>query len=219
MDIPGLGVFLDWQHAAGFIAAGLVFSSFCMKTMIPLRSAALASNVAFLAYSVPLGLWPIAILHGALLPLNLARLLELRRLVRRLRDARVGDFDITALLPLMKRESFPAGHAIFRRGDPAEKAYYLHSGRIDLPEFGAVLYAGAFFGEVGLFTPDNARTATAVCATPVELYSIDAKGIVSAFSQEPGFAVHLIGLVGTRLNEDMNRLKTRAVAPTPATAD
>lgn len=188
MDIPGLGVFLDWQHAAGFIAAGLVFSSFCMKTMIPLRSAALASNVAFLAYSVPLGLWPIAILHGA-------------------------------LLPLMKRETFPAGHAIFRRGEPAEKAYYLHSGRIDLPEFGAVLNVGAFFGEVGLFTPDNARTATAVCATPVELYSIDANGIVSAFSQEPGFAVHLIGLVGTRLNEDMNRLKTRAAAPAPATAD
>lgn len=52
-----------------------------MKTMVPLRWAALASKVAFLIYSVPLGLWPIAILHGALLPLNQIRLLELRQIV------------------------------------------------------------------------------------------------------------------------------------------
>lgn len=208
--VEALAGALDLVHLAGIGAACLVFSSFYMKTMIPLRSAAVASNVAFLAYSVPLGLWPIAILHSALLPLNLMRLLELRRLVRRLRDAKAGDFNIAALMQLMKKETFPAGHVMFERGDKADKAYYLASGRVEVPAYGVVLDAGAFFGEIGVFMPDNARPSTVVCLTDVEVFAIDARNIVSAFTLEPGFAVHLIGLACARMNENVDYFKTRA---------
>ena len=40
--------------AMGYIAALLVFMTFWMKTMVPLRLAGLASNVFFIAYG---GLW------------------------------------------------------------------------------------------------------------------------------------------------------------------
>lgn len=58
----------------GYLAAGLVFASFCTKRIVPLRSIAIGSNIAFINYSYLGGLWPILILHVALLPLNILRL-------------------------------------------------------------------------------------------------------------------------------------------------
>ncbi len=187
-----------------------------MKNMVPLRWAALASNVAFLAYSVPLGLWPIAVLHGALLPLNLIRLLELRQLVRRLRNAKAGSFDTSVLMQVMKREIYPAGHVMFERGEVADKAYYLASGRVAVPAYGAEVAAGAFFGEIGVFMPGNLRPSTVVCVTDVEVFVIDANGIVAAFALEPGFAVHLLGLACARMNANVEHFKAQQVAPTTA---
>ncbi len=61
-------------NAVGFLAAGLVITAFCMKDILHLRIVAVASNVAFLAYGVRLGLMPVWLLHLALLPVNLVRL-------------------------------------------------------------------------------------------------------------------------------------------------
>jgi hypothetical protein len=60
---------------AGYIACSLVFLTFYMKGMVPLRLAALCSNVAFLIYAFALHLAPIAILHSALIPVNIIRLI------------------------------------------------------------------------------------------------------------------------------------------------
>jgi hypothetical protein len=64
---------------AGYIASSLVFLTFYMKGMIPLRLVALCSNVAFLIYAFALHLAPIAILHGALIPMNVCRLISFWR--------------------------------------------------------------------------------------------------------------------------------------------
>jgi hypothetical protein len=61
-------------NAIGFLAAGLVITAFCMKDILHLRIIAVASNVAFLAYGVALGLIPVWLLHAVLLPVNLVRL-------------------------------------------------------------------------------------------------------------------------------------------------
>jgi len=45
-----------------------------MKDMLHLRIVAVASNVAFLAYGVALGLIPVWLLHLVLLPVNVIRL-------------------------------------------------------------------------------------------------------------------------------------------------
>jgi len=57
-------------NAAGYLASGLVIVAFCMKNIIPLRSVALTSNVAFLIYGIGLGLAPVWLLHAILLPVN-----------------------------------------------------------------------------------------------------------------------------------------------------
>ena len=61
----------DWL---GIFGSVLVFASFWMKSTVPLRLVALASNVVFIAYAYSAWLIPILVLHCALLPLNLVRL-------------------------------------------------------------------------------------------------------------------------------------------------
>jgi len=65
--------------AVGFLAAGLVIAAFCMKDILHLRIVAVASNAAFFAYGVALGLMPVWLLHLVLLPVNLVRLWQVGR--------------------------------------------------------------------------------------------------------------------------------------------
>jgi hypothetical protein len=62
-------------NVVGYVASALVVITFYMKEMVPLRVAALCSNVAFLIYGVGLGLGPVVLLHGMLIPLNAWRLM------------------------------------------------------------------------------------------------------------------------------------------------
>lgn len=63
----------------GYLASILVFTAFYVKRIMPLRLIALSSNIAFIAYASFAHLLPIVILHSLLLPLNLQRILELRK--------------------------------------------------------------------------------------------------------------------------------------------
>ena len=54
----------------GYLAAGLVFATFCMRSMVPLRLVAIASNVAFIAYAYLGELTPVLVLHGLLMVVN-----------------------------------------------------------------------------------------------------------------------------------------------------
>ena len=65
---------MRWVDLAGYVASSLVFLTFYMKGMVPLRLVALCSNVAFLIYACTRHLAPIVILHGALIPVNVSRL-------------------------------------------------------------------------------------------------------------------------------------------------
>ena len=65
---------MHWVNWTGCVASLLVFLTFYMKDMVPLRVVALCSNVAFLAYAAALHLAPIFILHSALIPINARRL-------------------------------------------------------------------------------------------------------------------------------------------------
>jgi CRP/FNR family transcriptional regulator, cyclic AMP receptor protein len=44
---------IGWSDAVGYVASLLVFCTFYMRTMLPLRVVAIASNVAFMIYGLP----------------------------------------------------------------------------------------------------------------------------------------------------------------------
>jgi hypothetical protein len=60
----------------GYIASFLVLATFSMRRMVPLRIVAILSNIAFFEYGFNLGLKPVALLHGLLLPINICRLAQ-----------------------------------------------------------------------------------------------------------------------------------------------
>ena len=49
---------MTFSDGVGYVAAALVLLTFCQKQMIPLRLAALGSNLAFFTYGLVLGLAP-----------------------------------------------------------------------------------------------------------------------------------------------------------------
>ena len=59
----------NWVQAAGYAASALVLVTFCMRTMIPLRIAAVCSNLAFIVYGFYAQLYPVLFLHGGGAPL------------------------------------------------------------------------------------------------------------------------------------------------------
>ncbi|HTM63049.1 MAG TPA: hypothetical protein VL360_00955 [Gammaproteobacteria bacterium] len=66
----------EWVDVIGCMAAVLVALTFYMKSMVALRSIAIASNICFIAYAYyadPI-LYPILYLHLFLFPLNSYRL-------------------------------------------------------------------------------------------------------------------------------------------------
>jgi CRP/FNR family transcriptional regulator, cyclic AMP receptor protein len=186
---------------AGWVAAVLVFCSFFMKTMIPLRLVAIASNVAFMAYAL-LGLsfgvfgrlYPILVLHAALLPLNVLRLRQITTLTRAVREASDDDV-IRALIPYMAKETRAQGDVLFEQGQEADKLYVVQKGSVFFPEIEKRLSAGAVFGEVGLFAEEHRRALTAVCEEPCEFATIGRDKVLELYYQNPEFGFFLIRLV------------------------
>jgi CRP/FNR family transcriptional regulator, cyclic AMP receptor protein len=187
-----------WIDMAGYVASLLVFATFYMKTMIPLRIIAVLSNVAFIVYASSDGLYPILVLHSVLLPLNLSRIsqtVELKKLVER---ATKGDVSVKCLGPFMKPVRWEAGGVIFNRGEHADCLYILAVGKIGLEESNHVLQAGDLFGAIELFSDARQRTQTAWALTDVELLRLTGAELAKACYQNPGLAFHLLRLSANR---------------------
>jgi hypothetical protein len=204
-----------WLVIAAWFASALVFVTFFMKTMVPLRLVAIGSNVAFMSYAL-LGLrygvfgrlYPILVLHACLLPLNVIRLRQQRGLVRAVRS--VSDEDaIQALIPFMKPESRRSGEVLFRRGDPAERLFLLREGKVLFPEIGKHVEAGPVFGEVGLFSAEGKRALTAVCETDCRLLTITKEKTLELYYQNPRFGMFLMRLVSDYARENAALLPGR----------
>lgn len=197
--------------ASAAIAGLLVLGGSFVKTMIPLRWLAVGSNLGFIVYAALMPSLPMLVLHGALLPINVWRAVEMVRLTRRVRSAARRREGIGLWLrPYMTLRKLPAGHVVFRKGDPADHLYLLASGRIELVEIGVVLEPGRVFGEIAFFSPDRSRTLTARCVGPCELLHIDEITVRQLSYQNPDFGFELIGLVAARLSDDVRRLERSA---------
>jgi CRP/FNR family transcriptional regulator, cyclic AMP receptor protein len=212
-----------WIVVAGWLASLLVFSAFFMKTMLPLRLTAIASNVAFITYTL-LGLrygifgrlYPILVLHACLLPLNLVRLRQLNRLVEASQGASNREA-IQALIPYMKPRSYAAGDVVFTRGDRADTLYVIQHGVLVFPETGKRVSAGAVFGEVGLFAPQGVRSLSAVCESDCRLAEISKEKALELYYQNPSFGMFLIRLVaGFLLEGNLPAASGIGATPRPA---
>lgn len=203
-------------EALGYLAAALVFSAFCMKRMVPLRLTAIASNVAFISYGYLAGLTPILALHMVLLPLNVWRTVELARMVRRARGAIDGHAVADWLKPYARSAVFPAGAEIFRKGDRADRLYFIVRGSVGIGEVDVLLGPRSVFGEIAMFSRARTRTQSATAMEPTEVLWVGEDDLALICHQHPGLTLYLIRLVTGRLVADSDRYGAEPdVAPSP----
>ena len=198
----------------GYLASALVFATFYMKTMMPLRAVAIASNVAFISYGYVGGMAPILILHVALLPLNLWRLHQTRQLVKKVRLATEGDLSFDWLIPHMSYRSFAAGDTIFRKGDSARELFLITAGTVRLIELRVEVGKGSMVGEIGVSSPHKSRIATAVAVTRVDVMAIAEDRVIALYNDNREFGFYLVSLITKRLVANFEELERR-VAATP----
>ena len=203
---------IDWIELSGYLASALVFLTFYMKTMIPLRLIGILSNVAFMTYGFGGRIYPVLILHAILLPLNCLRLVQMRTLIQKVHAASRGDLSMEWLVPMMRRRQCAKGEVLFRRGDPAKELYLVFSGSVRFLVLAVEIGPGKMLGEVGIFAPTHQRMDTAVCETEVELGAMATEKVLELYHQDRRFGFYLIRLVSQRLLEDYASLRDRVVA-------
>jgi len=196
----------------GFIGAGLMVTSYLMKSMLPLRVVALVACLFLVLYGYFSAAIPTLLLYGALIPINIKKTMQIHKLVRAIENAK-SDTPISEwLLPNMTRRTAPAGTTLWSKGDAASEMLYLESGSLRLVEYDELLAPGSLVGEIGLFSPDNVRTLTLECATDCTLFSLSSEGMARLYYQNPKLGFHVMRLVVARLMKDTEKARHTASA-------
>jgi CRP-like cAMP-binding protein len=188
------------MEVMAWLAVMLVFASFFMKTIVPLRALAIASNLIFIVYGL-LGIahgdavfskvLPILVLHCALLPVNLMRLREAKSAIGAVRSMQGSHHTADLLAPYMHTVTCAAGKTLYRHGDPAEKVYVLKRGAVRINETGKVVQKDELFGENDIFLERALRASTAICTQDCELLCVSAEKVVELFFHDQRIAFQM----------------------------
>ena len=197
--------------ASAGVAALLVIVSTFVRTMIPLRWLAVASNIGFIIYGLAYPAPLMVALHSVLLPVNLWRVWQMIQLTQRVARSAADPRQMEIWLrPYMRSKQLKAGEQIFANGELASRMYYLASGEVRLPEVDRTLHAGAMFGEIAFFAPDRKRSSSAHCVTDCTLLSIDEDTFKQLVYQNPDFGLEVVRMIAGRLTGDIRRLQAEA---------
>lgn len=196
----------------GLIGAVLMLASYLMKSMLPLRIAALTACCFLVAYGALKQALPTLLLYGALIPINIKKTLQIRKLVKAIENARADTPVSEWLLPHMHRRTVKAGTTLWRQGDAATEMLYLEAGTLRLAEYDETLQPGALVGEIGLFAPDNRRTLTLEASSDCTVYSLTAEEMALLYYQNPKLGFHVMRLIVARLMRDVQRHRPAAPA-------
>jgi CRP/FNR family transcriptional regulator, cyclic AMP receptor protein len=191
----------------GYVAAALVFATFSMKTMVPLRVIGIASNVLFIAYGYLHPAYPVLVLHLALLPLNLWRLRQMLTLVRDVQASNDSDLDMNWIRPFTTTRDMAPGQVLFRKGEAANEIIFIMSGSLRIPELGIDIPPGEVVGELGMLSPDKVRTQSAVCVDGGQILIITYDQVRQLFFQNPKFGYYFMQLSARRLFDNMKRMQ------------
>jgi hypothetical protein len=201
---------MPWIELLGYAASLTVFATFCMNTMVPLRVLALLSNILFSVYGAVGHIYPVMILHVILFPINAIRLVQIQRIVREVRNLEGTPISIETLLPFMQRRSLATGEMLMRKGDPADRVFYLAKGTVEITELGKAIEPGSIIGEIGIFSPHQKRTASAICRSDCSLYELSMSQVKRLYFQNPSFGYAVLQLIIVRLLENQDLMQRPA---------
>ena len=196
---------MQWTETFGYLGALMTLTTFSMKTMLHLRMVGIVSNLAFISYGAFGHVYPVLMLHLALLPLNVWRLWQLLQLTRQIEEISGSQLSMEWLKPFSRRRTVQAGETLFRRGDAAAEVLFVLSGRFRAMEADVALGQGEVIGELGLITREHKRTQTVVCEEAGSLLSVTYDEVRQMYYQNPKFGFFFLELVAERLMRDAQR--------------
>lgn len=185
----------SFSNLIGYVASLLVFMTFYMKRMLPLRLVAIASNLAFIAYAFAQMLYPVLILHLALLPLNACRLLQSISSPGDRAVSESGKVDFETLRPYMTKLRTNQNETLFKAGEHARNLYYISHGEVQCLETHRMFEQGAFIGAFDSFSPHEKRTTTAVCRTDCQIYSLSKADLATVLCRHPEYSLAFMRVI------------------------
>jgi len=141
---------------------------------------------------------------GALSTVEPARLAEIPLL------ASLSPEELAVVALWVGVERYPAGAAIVRQGETADRMFVIVGGQVEVlvddaqgaPRRVGVLSTGSYFGEIALLGDDSARrTATVRSITTVELFSLQKEDFRILLRSQPRIAREVLRLVRARLEQ------------------
>ena len=189
------------------IGAIFFVATLLMRTMVPLRVTGIISDVFFIGYGVLSGTVTTLMLYLLLLPINIFRLGQMLKLVKRARIAAGGDLSMDWLKPFMTRRKYGKGDVLFRKGDRANEMFFTVTGKFLVTELGIELPPGRLVGELGFLSPDNRRTQSLECTEDGQVLAITYDRLLEIYFQNPEFGYYFLRLSTERLLQNITRLE------------
>jgi ABC-type antimicrobial peptide transport system permease subunit len=189
------------------IGAIFFVATLLMRTMVPLRVTGIISDVFFIGYGVLSGTVTTLMLYILLLPINIFRLAQMLKLVKRARIAAGGDLSMDWLKPFMTRRKYGKGDVLFRKGDRANEMFFTVTGKFLVTELGIELPPGRLVGELGFLSPDNRRTQSLECTEDGQVLTITYDRLLEIYFQNPEFGYYFLRLSTERLLQNIARLE------------
>jgi hypothetical protein len=211
-DLLGYLAHMRLAEALGYVAAALVFASFWMKTMVPLRILGICGNVFFIAYGYLGPAYLLLVLNGLLLPLNILRLRQMLALTREAKAATEGDLDMNWIRRFTTTRDMTPGEVLLRKGEEAKEIIFIMSGSLNIPELGIRIPPGEVVGELGMLSPDKKRQQSVVCVDGGQILVITYDQVRELFLQNPKFGYYFMQLASQRLFENLKRAQAEIAA-------
>jgi len=189
------------------IGAIFFVATLLMRTMVPLRVTGIISDVFFIGYGVLSGTVTTLMLYILLLPINIFRLGQMLKLVKRARIAAGGDLSMDWLKPFMTRRKYGKGDVLFRKGDRANEMFFTVTGKFLVTELGIELPPVRLVGELGFLSPDNRRTQSLECTEDGQVLAITYDRLLEIYFQNPEFGYYFLRLSTERLLQNITRLE------------
>lgn len=106
----------------------------------------------------------------------------------------------------------PRSSVLFRKNELSDRLILIKSGTVLLEEIDIRLGEHDVLGEIGIFTPENRRTCTAICETECEIFTLSHDIMLQLYYQNPHFGLFLMRLIVGRLVNNWEQADIKAHA-------
>jgi len=147
------------------------------------------------------------VLHSILLPLNIFRLVQILVLLRKVEEASQNQDEpnLDWLKSIAQSRALKATEILFRKGEEADRMFYVMSGLFRVSEIGVDLGRGQIVGELALLAPGKKRSQSVECVSDGEVLEISYDKVRQLYFQSPKFGFFFLQLATRRLFENLER--------------